>query len=264
MCEEINVTQKAALGSETTQIAIQNNYNGLSAQDAAQMAFKMFRDYYPQLQKEALEEVERLVAEKLDSFPPENIVAPKARIAVTTLQNASIAEEHEIRSMFAALLANSMNSDMQSEVHPSFAEIVKQLSADEAKVLNYIFKKQTIPLVSIKYQNEKGEGTLIDKNFSDVGCIVGCAFPLKIASYFDNLLRLGLIEIPEDQVLVNSSHYTPLKEHSHIKFIMEIYKDISKQQQIDYPDREPRTPQLKEGLLRITSFGKDFCSACLE
>lgn len=38
MSDSINVIQKAAVGSDTTQIANQNNYYGMTAQEASDLA----------------------------------------------------------------------------------------------------------------------------------------------------------------------------------------------------------------------------------
>lgn len=63
MTEEIQVIQKSGIGSDTTNIAIQNNY-GISAEQATQIAINMFMDNFPKLQVEA-EKVAKERAEEL-------------------------------------------------------------------------------------------------------------------------------------------------------------------------------------------------------
>ena len=60
------------------------------------MAFQIFREYYPQLQKEALEAVQKLTEERLKMIPTENIVPPKANVVVPVLQNASLTKRLSI------------------------------------------------------------------------------------------------------------------------------------------------------------------------
>lgn len=55
MSNKIEVSQKAALGSGNTQIAVQNNYTGLSPQEAAQLAMDLFWENFPKLQQAAAE-----------------------------------------------------------------------------------------------------------------------------------------------------------------------------------------------------------------
>ena len=71
-------------GCNNTQIAEQNNY-GLNVTQATEMAFAIFREYYPQLRNDILTDLKEIVFQKLNSFSPENIVPPNARIAVPIL-----------------------------------------------------------------------------------------------------------------------------------------------------------------------------------
>ena len=90
MCSDVKITQKVLPGAGgNTVVANQNNY-GLTVTEATQMAFQIFREYYPQLQKEALEAVQKLTEERLKMIPTENIVPPKANVVVPVLQNANI------------------------------------------------------------------------------------------------------------------------------------------------------------------------------
>lgn len=51
--DETKIIQKAALGSDTTQIGEQNNYYGMTAEEASNLAIKLFMDNFPRLQEEA-------------------------------------------------------------------------------------------------------------------------------------------------------------------------------------------------------------------
>ena len=51
---EEKVVQEAVKSSNVTQIATQNNFNGLTPSDALDMALKIFGLYYPQLREDLL------------------------------------------------------------------------------------------------------------------------------------------------------------------------------------------------------------------
>ncbi len=68
MSDSINIEQKSAFGSETTQIATQNNYYGLTPEQASKMAMGLFYDNFPRLQDEARALVEKRVAEMMDEI----------------------------------------------------------------------------------------------------------------------------------------------------------------------------------------------------
>lgn len=248
----INVEQKSALGSNTTNIGVQNN--GLTVSEATHMAFAIFREYYPQLKEEALQELRKSVEEKLSFIPQENIIPPTPRIAVPTLQNASITEEIEIRELYATLLANSMNSIVKKGVHPGFVEIIKQLSPDEAKILKLICYWKIVPIVALRYESDNGNGFYVVKCFSNIGELSHCEYPMEISKYFDNLYRLGLIERITDAHLVDQSLYEPLKNHQYIKSLFE--KASTRQD-------EYVNAKFEEGFVQITDYGEEFCKNCI-
>lgn len=74
MDNDIKVIQKAAIGSDTTQIARQNNYYGLSAEEASSLAIKLFMDNFPKLQEEA----KRIAEERAEELC-KNVIAKLER-----------------------------------------------------------------------------------------------------------------------------------------------------------------------------------------
>ena len=60
------VTQRAAIGSNTTQIGVQNIYYGLSPQEACNQIIKLFYDNFPKLEAQAAELVNKRVTELMN------------------------------------------------------------------------------------------------------------------------------------------------------------------------------------------------------
>lgn len=254
MPDNIEVNQKSAVGSETTQIGVQNNNTGLSPAEATSIAFSIFREYYPQLRQEALADIEQFLNIKLQSMPPEYIVPPTPKIAVPALQNASITEDRDIRKLYANLLANSMNKVVRNGIHPGFVEIINQLCPDEAKILVQFYKEKVVPTITLRSQNERGEGVDIVKDFSNISERAQCEYPLKVKMYFDNLIRLGLIETSMLSSLTDKTLYDPLKNHPYV---------VSKKYKIEKSVGEYNKPDFTESFLRLTDFGYEFCEKCV-
>ncbi len=83
----------------------------------------------------SLAETEKLLAQKLEHVGEDNIVTPEAYVAVPAIQAISYClDNDELRNLYANLLAKSMVIDTKDQVHPSFVEIIKQLSPLDAKV----------------------------------------------------------------------------------------------------------------------------------
>ncbi|OWF71984.1 hypothetical protein B4903_22605 [Yersinia frederiksenii] len=81
------------------------------------------------------------VAEKLKDVPPENLISPKANVAGPALEALRyIGHDESLSNLYANLLASSMNKDTANSTHPSFVDIIKQLTSDEAKLFKLFFK----------------------------------------------------------------------------------------------------------------------------
>lgn len=82
------------------------------------------------------EEIEEGLAEKLKDVPPEDIQPPPLRLAEEALDGLRVNRDSpEIREMFLNLLAASMNSERVAECHPTFAQLVNELSPFEAQMI---------------------------------------------------------------------------------------------------------------------------------
>ncbi len=254
MTETIEIKQQATRSEGSTQIGVQNNYQGLTATDAFQMACQMFQEYYPRLREDVVNELTDAVVNKLQSVPPENIEPPSPRIAIPALQNATITEEVTVRDLYAELLAKSMNTSTKDGVHPGFVDIIRQLCSDEAKLLKYLKKNTMVPTIAVKYENAKQEGVYLIKKFSNIGEKSGCERPYEIGKYFDNLIRLGLLKDADEMYsFTNKAVYTPLKNHRFITALMEKRK----------PSEPNNIVSFKESCVELTDFGRSFCRICI-
>lgn len=203
-----------------------------------------------------LEKTKKILAIKLENIKQENLVSPDSYIAVPALQYISYCmDNEELRDMYANLLASSMNKVVKNGVHPSFVEIIKQLSPDEAKILREIQKGPLYPLIHLQYvrPDNKGEREELS-NFSDIGYKIGCEYPEWIAQYLNNMERLGLIQISKGSFLINKELYEPLKTHPFIVPYLNQGRIILK----GYS-----TYKFTERYYGISDFGKSFCKICI-
>jgi len=167
-------------------------------------------------------------------------------------------DNEELREMYANLLANSMNKVVKNGVHPSYVEIIKQLSPDEAKIINYLNKCKVYPCIGIKLVNDDGSFIEVSKFFSDLPELAKCENIIDYNKYLDNLERLGLIEKHNDKYLNENSFYEKIKENQYFKKINEIaqnkMKIVMKYKKMEY---------IKE-YIELTIYGKEFCNICLK
>lgn len=207
-----------------------------------------------------LKETEKVLEEKLKDTPPEAIVPPEPYVAVPALQCISYCMDNdELRNLYANLLAKSMTEVNKSNVHPSYVDIIKQLTPDEAKLLRYIatnYNNAPLATLSLQRENSRGEYIALYQHFSDAGEKAKCEKPFNIQAMFDNLVRLGILEFnPIGSHLTNMELYKPLKNNPYIVMLkVGILAKINDEYNI-----------IKdvEGYVRLTEFGKQFCRICV-
>lgn len=199
-----------------------------------------------------LNEYKEKIVERISLIKEENLVEPQIRIVGPAIEASKFyIEDKDFREMFAELIASSCDKETEQLVHPSFPDIIKQLSPMEAKILQFFVQKQTFPCVKL-YAEDKDKNTIrpyrhIIIDFSPCIHSFGMTDELAFTHSIDNLIRLGILTL-NSQVLELSYDYNNFKEHWY-------YKEVEKQ---GYGDM-----QLKKYRLELTEFGEKFKKCCL-
>lgn len=198
--------------------------------------------------------VDNKVTEKLQNVPEENIVTPPPHVAGPALESLRYTGAiEELKELYANLIASSMDSSTTENAHPSFVEIIKQLSSDEAKLLAGFITTAQETAVTIRNIREVGTGGQdAFRNFTVLGDRTGVQSYNRIPNYLDNLCRLGLIEIPDSYHLIGEDTYKHLEEHP---FVTAIVDSINK--------NEGRKSDLVKKTIFVTGLGRQFINACV-
>ena len=78
---------------------------------------------------------EQELSQAILSIPEENLIEPNIQITAQALENSKYCiESEELRKLFVNLISKSMDSHYTSNVHPSLAEIIKQMSPIDARI----------------------------------------------------------------------------------------------------------------------------------
>lgn len=196
------------------------------------------------------------VAEKLKDVPPENIVTPSPNVAGPAIEALRYTgHEESLSEMYASLLATAMNKDTIQKAHPAFVDIIKQLTPDEAKIVRgFSVREAPNPMISIiagapGAPVRKGYKTVL-RHFSQIGERAGCEHLQLLPAYLDNLIRMGLCEIPNGWSYTDNELYSPLIEHPFIVGFRDDYK------------RNDQETDCKKLALHVTDFGHQFALAC--
>lgn len=188
------------------------------------------------------------IAQKTAWIPDEELITPLASIAIPAMQGLSYSlGEPNLKEMYLNLLAAATDRRRQSEAHPSFAEIIRQLSAVEIDALDLILKDNLHPIVQLRVRTLDSDSyqTFHEGLLNWVDPESKTPIERDLSAFLDNWVRLGLISITFAERLADPDlyewsrfrpEYVKLAEHG------------------DLLSAEP-------GMLRVTSFGRRFAQA---
>ena len=209
----------------------------------------------PYKMEKALKEMKQ----KYEKIPIQYQVEPTSYIALKGVNelNYSLDEQH-LKEMFQNLLVSDMDSRKQNKVLPSYIEIIKQLSKEDAEFL-MLLKKFNGNLCSIainvKEQNLEGYFSLdkyIIYGYDHNSISNTTTFNTSKLNQLtiDNLIMHRLLEQDYD------TYYTfPTANEQYTSLFDQVkgkYKLASNQSLI-----------YDKGLVRLTNFGKNFIDICL-
>lgn len=193
------------------------------------------------------------VAEKLKNVPEERIQTPSPLVAGPLLESLRYAgHEETLRDLYANLLATAIDSDTAKNAHPGFVPILQSMSPDEAKIMRLFASTGAAPLIDVKVNLKPPGFRIIVRNFSSIGQNAGCAHPDLSPNYLDNLIRLGLLEIPPNRYMLGEGIYEPLQESQQLEQL---------KQQVEAA--ESQTLAFDKKKIELTDLGKQFCAACV-
>src|SRR5262245_6803733 len=140
-----------------------------------------------------------VLAHKLDAIPREHLNArPRPEVIMPSLNAIPLVHDNPVlQELWGNLIASEMDKRFADGVLPSFAEILKQLTSDEAKILDAIKDGGDVPIVRIQQaifkEGHKMGAEDVEKNLSHIRFKAGCEFPMHAPTHLDNLARLRLI-----------------------------------------------------------------------
>ena len=199
----------------------------------------------------SFKETQLLLEKKLKNIAVSEIVEPERYIAVPALQAISYSMDNEtLRNMYANLLANSMNVKVKDFVHPSFVDIIKQMSPSDAEIFNKICNSNIRPVIdlSISFKNKRGNYNYL----YSVPWLDSYDYEVVLIS-ISNLLRIGLIEINKGIEYTDDSNYDAVRKNS-------VYVYYKKSNEIDNNVTVNETKQF----IKITPLGNLFYDICVK
>jgi Abortive infection alpha len=188
------------------------------------------------------------MAAKLSDTPEEEIVEPKLSLAGPALQGLAFAhEEADLKDMFLNLIVSAMKQGKAELAHPSYVEVIKQLSSFDAKMASAVLPHPQIPISELRVSTEPPNYRVVRK------CLPRPVSPLlqqlsalpEAIHSIENLQRLGLITLRYDVWLASEAAYNWVERHP---IFLETQTSLG----------EGKTLEFGKGILQVTEFGDQF------
>jgi hypothetical protein len=191
---------------------------------------------------------------RLEGTLKEEITEVAPEIGVPIGEKIAYVTNEELSDMYIELLAKASTGSSASLAHPSFVNVINNLSPDEAVLLKTLRTDQTLPFVQIRVQiSGQNQFQVLDPLYSPLSKVTGISFPDNLAAYLSNLQGLGILQVRTDIYLADKELYESLEFESKARFKVKEMEDGT----------EPKMSiTFKKGKIDVTPFGGLFLQAC--
>ena len=220
-----------------------------------------FRNLLTIADKVAAIHAHRKIEGKIMPIPP--------RVAIPMLESAALEDDDTLQDVWAKLIANSTDPNFTTALHPGYIEVIKQMSPDEAIILESFLGLKTYPMLFSNHISKTFENTggslanrmmrhlqhdeasyqKIHEMFIKHCELLALKKPADLQVYIDNLLRLRIVELGHD--------FSGEERDAHA-FILGMRRRASSNAEnpsVAIPARDE--------FLRMTVFGQRFVMACI-
>ncbi|MEI2395578.1 DUF4393 domain-containing protein [Paenibacillus phytohabitans] len=192
---------------------------------------------------------------KMEAIPEENIGLVQPTIGLKILDELFTVTNEEIAQLFINLLTNASTVDRAKYAHPGFIDVIKNLSHDEAKLINEIYIINDIVYYAELLVFEEGTTMPVPLHFefNSLSVQLDLTFPENDSLYIDNLEKLGVIERIDNYNPEDISKYDQLIKR--LEPFIEDYNTVLMEPQ---ENRGQLSVKPSRGRYPLTSFGESF------
>lgn len=187
------------------------------------------------------------------------------KYAVPLMEASSLEDTEELRDVWARLIANATDPSYHEQYHPSYVDVVKQLSPDEAKLVQHFATFENYPVLFdettrtradwASSRAARGDSPLLESYRTYVATLE-LKYPERSMAYLNNLERIKLIEIARDfSQELKDSHMAQVGRMNDIDGVGGLGGDLSDQLELEYRWNEE---------LRFTAFGQGIAELCFD
>jgi hypothetical protein len=199
------------------------------------------------------------MAVKTANIPDENFITPPPSIVVPALQGLSYSfEEPSLKELYLNLLTTASDDRRTDQAHPAFAEIIRQLTSGEAKLLNDLLRADETAIVRIKISplGIREQPLQLTHLLPIIDYATGQPREEPQAPmWVDNWQRLGLVSVSYYEGLLSADAYSWVEKRPEY---LRLKRDLASRKIQAYSNGT------QHGMMRVTDFGRHFLNAVSE
>lgn len=187
---------------------------------------------------------------RLAALPMDKVVEVPPEIGVPLAEKLGYVSDTKLADLYVTLLAKASSSECSWQAHPSFVNVINNLTPDEAQLLEqFVGEDNALEFLSARYVEEQTGTYTVGADILIAATLLNpLVYPTNVGAYFHNMAGLGLVSIFEDRTISGPEAYADLERHWEA-----IYT--------------PKTPpdkklQFHRGAIALTNFGYQFVQAC--
>lgn len=191
--------------------------------------------------------------QKLEHVSLDEIAPVPPEVGVPIVEKLGYVTDEELQEMYSALLAKASIKGTQNEAHPSFVNVINNISPDEAILLKQFMRNNGVePSERIRLTNP-ASGQWIELAAVHIGLDseTKLLYSANTSAYVHNLVGLGLLNLMPEVPLSLTNRYPEIDQDARSKYSSIRLLDGFTQL------------QLTRGKVEVTRYGWMFLSACL-
>ena len=195
--------------------------------------------------------------QKIEKIPENNIQSVVPEIGVPILEKLMYVSDEILVELYTELLAKASDKEKCDSTHPSFVNIINNLSPKEIRILEFIYEK-SLAIVSVNVITDDSSHPV--EQISELALEVDI-YDENTTAHISNLVGLGLIDMNFNIQFSNIQRYVRLEDR-----IKQIYSNAPIElQEVEMISHLMRgNVSFGRGTIKISSFGGLFLKACTE
>jgi hypothetical protein len=188
---------------------------------------------------------------KMKDIPDEEICEVSPEVGVPIAEKLAYVTNDELSDMYVELLAKASQKKTAKAAHPSFVNIINNLSPDEAILLKFLQEKEDIAFIETRWDyTNSTQYVALDSMTAKIPCLKEMSFSENFAAYISNLNGLGIVDITTGRSLPDEKEYKLLEEYAEKKHLKRGL------------DLDEGKIAFKRGIIMINPYGELFIDGC--